>query len=141
MYIYFVDISLIYGIVYVYIYLCVYVLYCTWYLCSNTMQCNCKIKSCNNNNLSIDTPPAFFSSYIHLLMNYPPRWWSLTELFFIISAKYNIYNTCIEYAGMNRYENIIKKKYNIIALHRGKSFGGLLPSLFRLETQTRSDVI
>ena len=32
-------------------------------------------------------------------------------------AKYNIYNTCIvaiEYAGMNRYENIIKKKYNII---------------------------
>ena len=48
-----------------------------------------------------------------------------------------------EYAGinMNRYENIIKKKYNIIALHRGKSFGGLLPSLFRLETQTRSDVI
>ena len=49
----------------------------------------------------------------------------------------------IEYAGMNRYENIIKKKYNIniIALHRGKSFGGLLPSLFRLETQTRSDVI
>ena len=107
----------LYMYIYVYIYLCVYVLYCTWYLCSNTMQCNCKIKSCNNNNLSIDTPPAFFSSYIHLLMNYPPRWWSLTELFFIISAKYNIYNTCIvaiEYAGMNRYENIIKKKYNII---------------------------
>ena len=31
-------------------------------------------------------------------------------------------------------------KENILALHRGKSFGGLpglVPSLFRLETQTR----
>ena len=125
MYIYFVDISLIYGIVYVYIciyvyiYLCVYVLYCTWYLCSNTMQCNCKIKSCNNNNLSIDTPPAFFSSYIHLLMNYPPRWWSLTELFFIISAKYN---SIIVTIHVEVWTAMKTSKENIIALHRGKKF-------------------